>query len=415
MRYLSSIVILSLFFSLSQAQESAVRLQNLLLDGVALYNASETEKAYDIFMQVHSCDSTNDAASYYLGLCSYASKNIADAEKYFKEAIRADSLNLWYQNVLANLYIDSGRPQMAAPLMERLVAVFPQAYNTPYFLALIADSNALQHNDSLALRYYDRALELDPGYAPAEMGKAELQRMNGNSPGFFASLGRVVSNPEVKPEAKSSYLQAMLDHMDAKTWWVWGDEFCRMVDTCLELHPEDIETRWLKVNTCAIKDDWDGVMAQCKEIILEAERKSDAENTVKAYSTLGDIYHEQKNDEKACFSMYEKALSINPEYVPVLNNYAYYLCTKHIKLRKALKMSAVTVEAEPDNATYLDTYAWILHLLGKDEEAKPYFKHALIYGGRDSKVILEHYSEVLKSLGDMEKSNYYKRLSEDKE
>lgn len=419
MRYLfcATILILSCFTGISQETDTLglssmrrdIQVENTFLDAVCLYDAGRMKEASELFLQVHEADSTNDAALYYLGLCSHSAQSNADAEKYFLEAIRLDSLNLWYQNVLANLYIDSGMPQKAAPLMEKLVEKFPQAYNTPFFLTLIADSNATQLRDSVALSFYDRALELDPHYAPAEMGKAELQRVRGNNPGFFSSLGKVISNPDVMPKAKSGYLKAMLDHIDAKTWWVWGDEFCRLVDVCLELHPEDMESRWLKVNTCAIRDDWDGVLSQCNEIVGIA---ADKENLARAYSTMGDIYHEQKNDEKACFAMYDKALKVDPEYVPVLNNYAYYLSEKRIKLRKALKMSAITIEAEPDNATYLDTYAWILHLLGKDEEAKPYFKHALIYGGRDSKVVLGHYSEVLKALGEKDKADYYKRLSE---
>jgi len=35
-------------------------------------------------------------------------------------------------------------------------------------------------------------------------------------------------------------------------------------------------------------------------------------------------------------------------------------------------MSKRTVDLEPENSTYLDTYAWILHKLGKNEEAKQF-------------------------------------------
>ena len=40
-------------------------------------------------------------------------------------------------------------------------------------------------------------------------------------------------------------------------------------------------------------------------------------------------------------------------------------------------MSRRTIEAEPDNANSLDTYAWILHLLGRDAEARPYLERAV--------------------------------------
>jgi tetratricopeptide (TPR) repeat protein len=53
------------------------------------------------------------------------------------------------------------------------------------------------------------------------------------------------------------------------------------------------------------------------------------------------------------------------------------------------------VQLEPDNANSLDTYGWILYLRGRLDDAKLQFKRAMIYGGKDSAVILDHYAEVL--------------------
>lgn len=118
---------------------------------------------------------------------------------------------------------------------------------------------------------------------------------------------------------------------------------------------------------------------------------------VQAYSSMGDMYH-MLGDVKQAFKMYDKALKINPRYAPVLNNYAYYLSLQGRKLNKAYAMSEITVEQEPDNSTYIDTFAWILHQQGKDLEAKSLFKHAMLYGGKDSAVMLDHYAEVLFAL-----------------
>lgn len=70
-------------------------------------------------------------------------------------------------------------------------------------------------------------------------------------------------------------------------------------------------------------------------------------------------------------------------------------------------MSAKTVAAEPDNATYLDTYGWILYCLGRPQDAKPHFKRAMLYGGKESPVILDHYAEVLFSLGEYTMARVY--------
>ena len=84
------------------------------------------------------------------------------------------------------------------------------------------------------------------------------------------------------------------------------------------------------------------------------------------------------------------------------------------KLKKAYAMSKKTVEAEPDNATYLDTFGWILYLQGKALEAKPFFKHAMLYGGKDSATILDHYATVLEALGEKDLAKVYRQQAKNK-
>ncbi len=143
--------------------------------------------------------------------------------------------------------------------------------------------------------------------------------------------------------------------------------------------------------------------------ILEVAPK-DSSKTLRAYSTMGDIYH-QLGDNKKAYKAYDKALKINPDYIHILNNYAYFLSMEGKKLKKAYKMSRKTIEAEPDNATYLDTFGWILYLQGKPLEAKPFFKHAMLYGGKDSAVVMDHYAEVLYALGEYDLAMVYWNLA----
>lgn len=157
--------------------------------------------------------------------------------------------------------------------------------------------------------------------------------------------------------------------------------------------------------------EYDKVTETCRTILDIAPR--DSSRALRAWSTMGDVYHEMGESKKA-FSAYEKALKINPDYVYVLNNYAYYLSVEGKKLKKAYAMSKKTVEAEPDNATYLDTFGWILFLQGKALEAKPFFKHAMLYGGKESAVILDHYAEVLYALKEYDMAFVYWNLAKQK-
>lgn len=141
--------------------------------------------------------------------------------------------------------------------------------------------------------------------------------------------------------------------------------------------------------------DYGKVLEICEKVLEVAP--ADSSKTLRAWSTMGDVYY-KLGDSKKAFKAYGKALKVNPDYVYVLNNYAYYLSVEGRKLKKACDMSYKTVIAEPDNATYLDTYAWILHLQGKDDAAKLFFKKAMLYGGKESAVILDHYADVLYAL-----------------
>lgn len=103
---------------------------------------------------------------------------------------------------------------------------------------------------------------------------------------------------------------------------------------------------------------------------------TDAELASDLYAQLGDIYHEMGNKQQA-FDAYEKALEYNKDNLLCLNNYAYFLSLDKRDLEKAEGMSKRTVDAEPQNATYLDTYAWIMFQLRQYTQAKIYINETL--------------------------------------
>jgi tetratricopeptide (TPR) repeat protein len=114
------------------------------------------------------------------------------------------------------------------------------------------------------------------------------------------------------------------------------------------------------------------------------------------YAQIADIYYKQEKKDSA-FANYEQSLAANPKNIMVMNNYAYYLSLEKAQLKKAENMSAKTVELEPKNSTYLDTYAWILYQEGNYSLAKFYIERAMdnLSNEEDHGVILEHYGDIL--------------------
>lgn len=120
------------------------------------------------------------------------------------------------------------------------------------------------------------------------------------------------------------------------------------------------------------------------------------------YGQIGDLNYFLGNTD-AAFESYEKALTLNPQNLPVLNNYSYYLSLERRDLDKAEQMSGITIKAEPLNPTYLDTYGWVMFVQGSYVTAKIYIERAIEYGQEDpSAEVHEHYGDVLYKTGDSE-------------
>ena len=75
------------------------------------------------------------------------------------------------------------------------------------------------------------------------------------------------------------------------------------------------------------------------------------------------------------------------------NNLAYLWARQNGLLQQALCLSAQTLEQEPDNAFYLDTYGFILLQLNEAARAEAYFRKAI--------KILPDYADALEHLGDV--------------
>ena len=137
------------------------------------------------------------------------------------------------------------------------------------------------------------------------------------------------------------------------------------------------------------------------------------------YAVLGDIMH-QKGMEKEAFEAYDSCLVWKDDNIGCLNNYAYYLSEKGIRLDEAERMSFRTIKAEPKNATYLDTYAWILFMQKRYEEARKYIDLTLENDSDTSAVLLEHAGDIYYHAGEKVKAvefwqNALKLASEESE
>jgi len=138
---------------------------------------------------------------------------------------------------------------------------------------------------------------------------------------------------------------------------------------------------------------------------LEQAKKLSASNPnlmQEINSMLGETYNATREYAKSD-KAYDEALAINPNNDLILNNYSYYLALRKENLEKAEKMASQMIKNNPGNASYLDTYAWVLFMREKFKEAKKVMEKA-ISSGQVSATHFEHYGDILFQLGDIDEA-----------
>ena len=113
---------------------------------------------------------------------------------------------------------------------------------------------------------------------------------------------------------------------------------------------------------------------------------------------IAEAFYRTDNFEKSD-SIFESLIREEPDNYIILNNYSYYLAERGDKLDQAKAWSYMVVTKNPDNATYLDTYAWVLYKLRSFEEAERYILFALDKGGENDPEVNEHAGDIQLALG----------------
>ena len=129
-----------------------------------------------------------------------------------------------------------------------------------------------------------------------------------------------------------------------------------------------------------------------KANILAGDNK---ELLLQVLSLKADVFY-RMNDYESAFKTFDEALNNNSEDLTVLNNYAYYLAERNLRLKDAEIMARKVIEIEKTNNTFLDTYAWVLYKRGKLKEAEKIMQFIINNGGTNDAEYYEHYGYILK-------------------
>ena len=346
--------------------------------------------------------------------------------------------NSYYRVVLAEVYIDHGRANDAEPLLREVLREEPdygpakimmvQYYkalgdsigyqamvDTVIMSATVTDEVKVQMllqmiadktDSDYMLQLFDRAMQLPQ--QSAKMGHLCVQYM----------LKLEQPEERVRPvllrmlEVEPDHVQARLQLLSYAAKRNDLEELISICSEAIDYSPEVLEFYYYKAVGLYQADRHDEALATYRIAVEQVTAESDREMVADIYTAMGDLQH-QRGESSEAYLCYDSALVYSPANILVLNNYAYFLSEENRELDKAEQMSRRTIEAEPDNATYLDTYAWILYRLERYEEAWQYMERALAADSVASDVLYEHAGDICYKLGDVERAlNYWKQALE---
>ena len=330
-----------------------------------------------------------------------------EAFKWFESALEDDKQNEFALNSLYDYYRNTGDEAKARQLRDDIL--FSKQTDIKTKLSMlqqaIRENEQEQGGDStIVLNLFDRVMRTAPHNADLSNLKAmymRLKKMPQDS--INAAYAHTLS---FEPDNLSARLTLTQNKWEEKKW----DEVVDLCDKGIQYTPEELMFYYF-MSLAYVQQDKNAEACEVCKRGLGAVDLSNADETQRTmasdmYGLIGDIsYSSGKYDE--AFGAYEEALKMKADNVQVLNNYAYYLSMQNTRLDTAAEMSLKTLKEEPTNATFLDTYAWILFLQKRYDEAKAYIDLTLANDKEPSNVLWEHAGDIYLMTGDKQKAVEY--------
>ncbi len=322
-------------------------------------------------------------------------------------------------------------------------------------------------NDS-ALTYFDKACDLDSTSGLAYYSRANFYKSIGDSVNYDKEVFRALSRESLELDAKlelltgyirelyddpsqqgriqelfatlldqhphevdihdlyCSYLIAIEDYAGAaeqlgyaldidpsseERWrtllslYMQADDYAKSAEkgeTALRYHPSSAMIHLMLGTDYNLMKEYDKALSNLNKS-MELTDSVDYEAVSQIMSSMGDVYY-AKGDRDSAFVYYDKAISIDPDNLLALNNCAYYLAVEGRDLDKAEEMSARTIKERPDDATSLDTYAWVMFRKKNYTEAMAYIDKAIANSEDPSEELYHHAGDIYFMNGEPQKA-----------
>lgn len=372
--------------------------ERITMTKLQIYNAMGDErrarKALDALVANHPLDLDYRImrGNWYLGL-GKKREALADYRAVLKEEPENENAML----SIMDYYRAEGLDSLADNERERLLISPKTSQETKIFLlkTYIRASEQATTDSTQVLQLFRRILQQpQPDTSIKEILLAYMQQKNMPRDTMKTVLVSILDDSPENVQARTTLILMANENKDYA-------EMIRLAKPALQYNPDE----WAFSYLLATAYYMDGQEKECINVLEKAadnvDEDKDKQLAVQIYGLLGDALHTVGRNADS-YKAYDNCLRIDGTQNPVLNNYAYYLSEDGGDLDRAASMSLKTIKAEPNNSTYLDTYAWVLYLQGRYEEARIYIDMAVknLNPDEDNTTITDHQKSIYLKLGE---------------
>lgn len=312
------------------------------------------------------------------------------AASYYLEILEVDSLNIFALTNLTDYY--------------RQEEDFKNSYK---YLAKSFGSNQIEMSRKMAiLSYYlseedhliNYSKELSTVievFAETHPEESDIRLLAGDfyiqSQNYSAAYFHLKKYLELQKGTYNIYMQTIMLANAAAL----NEDLIFISEKALELYPDSVDIRFFRGVGFYQSDNFEALIENFKGI--DYNLYSSGEYASQARMLVAEAYY-RLDDYERSDSLFESLISEEPNNYMLLNNYSYYLAERGEKLEKAKAWSSEVVKNNAENATFLDTYAWVLYKLESFEEAEKYILSALDKGGENDPEVNEHAGDIQTAL-----------------
>jgi len=389
----------------------------------------DNEKAIEVLNRIEAAEGKSERLSYAKSEI-YTKMGKAKAAISEMEALARQYPNdLNYKGMYADMLLRNDREQQALELYNEILAEEPDNTRAQVSLrSYFKVQGETEKADSISER-----ILMNPNTTTEQrvllmrQMVADNERADGDSTQILALFHKMLAQPQQNADIAT----LCAAYMDLKK--MPQDSIRAMLQTVLSIAPDNAAARLQLVSFAWDRKDHDEVISLCQDARqynpeemafyyyqgMAYYQQDDHDKALGAfqngigvitpesnpaivsdfYAVMGDLLH-QKGLAREAFEAYDSCLQWKDDNFMCMNNYAYYLSELGQQLDKAEAMSYKTIKAEPKNATYLDTYAWILFMQQRYSEARIYIDQALQNDADSSAVITEHAGDIYACSGD---------------